>query len=135
MRANRVHLLLVTDERNTIIGLITSTDIESERPLVHMRRFGVRREELSVADIMTPSERIEVIEMAHVSRARVGNVVATLKAVGRQHAMVVDRDDAGRSIVRGLFAVSQLNRQLGEPFDAIEIARSFAEVEMALAYH
>jgi CBS-domain-containing membrane protein len=135
MRANRVHLLLVTDERNTIIGLITSTDIEGERPLVHMRQFAMRRDELSVADIMTPSERIEVIEMADVVQARVGHVVATLKAVGRQHAMVVDRDDAGRSIVCGLFAVSQLNRQLGEPFDPVGIARSFAEVEMALAYH
>jgi CBS-domain-containing membrane protein len=135
MRANRVHLLLVTDERNTIVGVFTSTDVEGERPLVHMRRFGMRREELSVADIMTPCERIEVIEMADVVRARVGHVVATLKAVGRQHAMVVDRDDAGRPIVRGLFAVSQLNRQLGEPFDPTEIARSFADVEMALAYH
>ena len=64
-----------------------------------------------------------------------GHVVATLKAVGLQHAMVVDRDEAGRSIVRGLFAVSQLNRQLAETFDPTEIARSFADVEMALAYH
>jgi CBS domain containing-hemolysin-like protein len=134
MRANRVHLLLVTDERNTIIGLITSTDIEGERPLVRMREFGVRREELSVADIMTPGERIEVIEMADVARARVGHVVATLKAVGRKHAMIVDRDDAGRSIVRGLFAASQIGVQLGEPFDPAEIARSFADVGTALAH-
>jgi len=134
MRANRVHLLLVTDERNTIIGLITSTDIEGERPLVRMREFGVRREELSVADIMTPGERIEVIEMADVARARVGHVVATLKAVGRKHAMIVDRDDAGRSIVRGLFAASQIGLQLGEPFDPAEIARSFADVGTALAH-
>lgn len=134
MRANRVHLLLVTDEHNTIVGLITSTDIEGERPLVHMRQFGKRREELCVADIMTPSERIEVIEMADVARSRVGHVVATLKAVGRKHAMVVDRDEAGRSIVRGLFAASRIGLQLGEPFDPTEIARSFADLEMALAH-
>jgi CBS domain-containing protein len=134
MRANRVHLLLVTDERNTIVGLITSTDIEGERPLMRMREFGVRREELSVADIMTPRERIEVIEMADVARARVGHVVATLKAVGRKHAMIVDRDDSGRSIVRGLFAASQIGLQLGEPFDPAEIARSFADVGTALAH-
>lgn len=134
MRANRVHLLLVTDEHNTIVGLITSTDIEGERPLVHMRRFAKRREELCVADIMTPRERIEVIEMADVDRARVGHVVATLKAVGRKHAMVVDRDDSGRSIVRGLFAASQIGLQLGEPFEPAEIARSFADMEAALAH-
>lgn len=134
MRANRIHLLLVTDERNVILGLVTSTDIESERPLVQMHRRGVRREDLTVADIMTPRERIEVIEMADVLRARVGHVVATLTAVGRQHAMVIDRDESGRRLVRGLFAVSQLNRQLGEPFHPTEIARSFAEVELALAH-
>ena len=134
MRANRVHLLLVTDERNTIVGLITSTDIEGERPLVHMRRFAKRREELCVADIMTPRERIEVIEMADVVRARVGHVVATLKAVGRKHAMVVDRDASGHPIVRGLFAASQIGLQLGEPFEPAEIARSFADMEMALAH-
>lgn len=134
MRANHVHLLLVVDEQNIILGLITSTDIQSERPLVAMHRLGVRRDELVVADIMTPRDRIEVIEMADVRRAQVGHVVATLKAVGRQHAMVIDRDDIGRPIVRGLFAVSQLNAQLGMTFHPLEIARSFAEVETALAH-
>lgn len=133
MRANRVHLLLVVDERNTILGLITSTDIESERPLVAMHRLRVRRVELVVSDIMTPRDRIEVIDMGDVRRARVGHVVATLNAVGRQHAMVVDRDDVGRPMVRGLFSVSQLNAQLGASFHPVEIARSFAEVETALA--
>jgi CBS domain containing-hemolysin-like protein len=135
MRANRVHLLLVTDEANVIVGLITSTDIEGERPLMLMGRLGIGRGELTVADVMTPRARIEVIELDDVLRASVGHVVATLKAVGRQHAMVIDRDATGRPIVCGLFAASQLNRQLGEPLHSSEIARSFAEVEMALAGH
>lgn len=134
MRANHVHLLLVTDERNAMLGLITSTDIESERPLIQMALLGVRREQLSVADVMTPRERIEVMKMEDVERACVGHVVATLKAVGRQHAMVIARDGYGAPIVRGLFAVSQLNRQLGESFAPTEIARSFAEVETTLAH-
>jgi CBS domain containing-hemolysin-like protein len=134
MRANHVHLLLVTDERNTILGLITSTDIESEKPLIAMRRLGVRREALNVADVMTVRERIEVVNMEDVARASVGDVVATLKAVGRQHAMVIDSNDSGRRVVRGLFAVSQLNRQLGTLFHPIEIARTFCEVETALAH-
>ena len=71
--------------------------------------------------------------MADVLSARVGHVVATLKAVGRQHAIVIDRDESGRSLVRGLFSLSQLNRQLGTSIEAFEIARSFAEVETAFA--
>ena len=132
MRANGVHLLLVVDERNVLLGLITSTDIEGEKPvrLVHDR--GLRREEITVGDVMTPRERLEVIPIEAVQGAHVGHVVATLKAVGRQHAMVVDRDAHGRQRVRGLFAVSQLNRQLGSGLQPLEVARSFAEVETAL---
>ena len=133
MRANRIHLLLVTDENNAILGLITSTDIEGEKPLIQISKRRVRRSEITVADIMTPRERLEVIDMADVLSARVGHVVATLKAVGRQHAMVIDRDESGRSLVRGLFSLSQLNRQLGTSIEAFEIARSFAEVETAFA--
>jgi CBS domain containing-hemolysin-like protein len=133
MRANRVHLLLVVDERNLVLGILTSTDIEGEKPvrLVHDRRLS--REEITVRDLMTPRERLEVIEFDHIKHARVGHVVATLKAVGRQHAMVVDRDPHGRQRVRGLFAGSQVGRQLGMPLDTVAIARSFAEVESALA--
>jgi len=134
MRANNVHLLLVTDERNMLLGLITSTDIESEKPLIAMRRLGVRRDAISVADVMTSRERIEVISMEDVAHACVGDVVATLKAVGRQHAMVIDGSRLGRPVVRGLFAVSQLNRQLGASFHPAEIARTFYEIETALAH-
>lgn len=132
MRANGVHLLLVVDERNVLLGLVTSTDIEGDKPvrLVHDR--GLRREEVTVGDVMTPRERLEVIPIEAVQGARVGHVVATLKAVGRQHAMVVDRDAQGRQRVRGLFAVSQLNRQLGSALQPLEVARNFAEVETAL---
>ncbi len=105
MRANRVHLLLVTDENNLVLGLVTSTDIEGDKPvrLVHDR--GLRRAEITVGDVMTPRERLEVIDYQEVTRARVGHVVATLKAVGRQ---------------------------LGTPIQTVEIARSFAEIETAL---
>jgi CBS domain containing-hemolysin-like protein len=133
MRANRVHLLLVTDETNRILGLVTSTDIEGDKPVRLVHDQGMRRDEITVEDLMTPRERLEVIDFAEVEHARVGHVVATLKAVGRQHALVVDRDASGRQKVRGLFAVSQLGRQLGAPLQTVEIARTFAEVESALA--
>lgn len=133
MRANRVHLLLVTDDRNVILGLVTSTDIEGEKPLVLIQKHRIRRNEITVRDVMTPADRLEVIEMSDVLRACVGHIVATFHAVGRQHAMVIDRDDNGDRRVRGLFAVSQLTRQLGTIVEPAAIARSFAEVESALA--
>lgn len=133
MRANRVHLLLVTDEHNRILGLVTSTDIEGDKPVRLVHDHGLRRAEITVRDLMTPRERLEVIAFDDVTHACVGHVVATLKAVGRQHAMVVDRDAHDRERVRGLFAASQLGQQLGTQIQTVEIARSFAEVESALA--
>jgi CBS domain containing-hemolysin-like protein len=134
MRSNRIHLLLVTDDRNTILGLITSTDIEGEKPLQQMQKRGARREEIMVGDIMTPLERLEAVLMDDVLRARVGHIVATLESAGRRHAMVIDYDDSGRQFVRGLFAVSQLNLQLGTAIEPMETARSFADIEAALRY-
>lgn len=70
--------------------------------------------------------------MADVERARVGHVLATLKAAGRQHAMVVEEGPGG-PVVRGVFSASQLEMQLGSPVVVASGARSFAEIEAALA--
>ena len=93
---------------------------------------GAAREDARVRDIMTPEDRIEVISMEDVQHAHVGHVVATLKATGRRHAAVVDEDGSGNQVLRGLFAASQLARQLGEPVETAEIAQNFAEISLAL---
>ena len=132
MRVNGVRLLLVVDEANRIVGLITSADIEGERPMQLMQERSIRRDELLVADMMTPRERLEVIETRDLEHARVGHVASSLRAMGRQHAMVVERDGEGRQSVRGLFSATQLGRQLGDTIQTTTFARSFAEVEEAL---
>ena len=50
-----VRLLLVVDERDVILGLITATDLLGERPMQAATERGLRRDELSVADVMTPA--------------------------------------------------------------------------------
>lgn len=132
MRVNGVRMLLVVDERNVIVGLISSTDVEGERPVQRMHDRGIRRDELRVADVMTPASRLEVIELRDVERACVGHVVASLKGMGRQHALVVERDPQGRQFLRGMFSATQIARQLGAPLRIDNIARSFADVEQAL---
>lgn len=133
MTAHNVHLLLVVDGNNALLGLITSTDILGAKPLRLIQDRRIARSEILVSDVMTPLDRLEVLDMDDVLHARVGHVVATLKAVGRQHAMIVDRDEHGRQKVRGLFAVSQVSRQLGTVIHTTEIARNFAQVEEMLA--
>jgi CBS-domain-containing membrane protein len=134
MIANGVRLLLVVDENNTIVGLITSWDVEGERPLQVMQSKGMRRAELQVVDVMTPAGGIDVLQLSDVIRARVGDIVATLQAMGRQHAMVVERDASSRTFVRGLFSAAQISRQVAMPVPTWEVARNFAQVEKLLTH-
>ena len=138
-----VRLLLVVDDLEIVLGVITANDVLGERPMLAATGRGVRRDELAVADVMTPVERVEVIELAEVERARVGHVLETLRRAGRQHVLVVDFDvlpprrplDAGvkRAMVRGIFSISQIARQLGVSMPAGgEVALTFSEIEAAL---
>ena len=128
-----VRLLLVVDEREDVLGVISTTDILGERSMRVATGRGIRRDELTVADVMTPAERVEAIALADVEGARVGHVVATLMHAGRQHALVVDEAASGRVMVRGILSLSQVARQLGEPLQLSEVARTFAEIEAVLS--
>lgn len=129
-----VRLLLVADERREVLGLITATDILGERPVKFAIDRGIKRQDILVRDIMTPRERLEVLSMAEVVSSEVGHIVATLKAAGRQHALVADSSPKGSvELVRGIFSLSQIARQLGVAMaSTTEVAQTFAEIEAAL---
>ena len=125
-----VRLLLVVDERDIILGLITATDLLGERPMQVAAERSLRRDELSVADVMTPAAEIEVIALDDVEASRVGHVLETLRRLGRQHALVADADN----MVRGIFSISQIARQLGLALPSGgSVARTFSEIEAALS--
>jgi CBS-domain-containing membrane protein len=128
-----VRLLLVVDQDRKVLGVITATDILGEKPVQVITQRGVRREEVLVRDVMTAQERLDVLRMADVRSAKVGHIVATLQRAGRQHAVVIDVDAAGRQTVRGVFSTTQIARQLGVAISTGETARTFAEIEALLA--
>jgi CBS domain-containing protein len=135
MMMRGVRLLLVVDEREDVLGVISATDILGERSIRVATERGLRRDELMVADVMTPAEKVEVIALADVEGARVGHVVATLMHAGRHHALVVDSEPVtGRPMVRGILSLSQVARQLGRPLQLSEVARTFAEIEAVLGH-
>lgn len=128
-----VRLLLVSDDERRVLGLVTATDILGEKPVQFALERGLKRQEIRVADIMTPRERLEVLLYADLVQAEVGHVVATLRRSGRQHALVADLDgDAKTQTVRGIFSASQIARQLGIAIQTTEIAQTFAEIEAVL---
>ncbi len=133
MKSAGVRLLLVVDSSKRVTGLITSTDIQGEKPIKFHHQLGLRHEEIMVRDIMTPQPELDVVELADVRRASVADVVALLKRVGRRHALVLDRDPhSGNPAIRGIFSASQIEKQLDRIIETISVAQTFAEVEAAL---
>lgn len=133
MIAAGVRLLLVVDEQQQILGLITASDILGEKPFKHMQHTGESFSEIVVSDLMTAQEQLDVLQIQDVSRARVGDIVATLKYFGRQHALVVEAaGERAAQRVRGIFSATQIGRQLGMNVAPGEVATTFAQLETAL---
>lgn len=127
-----VRTLIVVDDHRHVIGVVTSTDILGEKPMQIMRERGIRHAEILVHSVMTPADRLEVIDLQAVLKARVGNVQETLKRSRRQHALVVDRATDGRPLVRGIFSATQIARQLDIAPSPPEVGHTFAEIETAI---
>jgi hypothetical protein len=134
MMSRAVRALFVVDDNRVILGIVTSTDILGEKPIQFAQQRGIRHDEVVVRDIMTPAERLEAMELDDVLHARVGDVVATLRSSGRQHALVVERGSStARQTVRGIFSITQIARQLGlAPQPVHDIDRTFVEIMAAI---
>jgi len=127
-----VRMLLVVDAERNVKGLITAHDLQGERPVTLSQAHGVKPSELTVGDLMTPVDAVEAFRLHDVLKASVGEVVAALKTMGRQHALVIEAHAGETPSIRGIFSASQIARQMGVPPFVDELARTFAEIEMAV---
>ena len=128
-----VRLLLVLDDNDQVVGLLTATDVLGEKPMHFLQNMGGTHADIMVRDIMSTQRELEVLNIADVKTASVGNVVASLKKAGRQHALVISEGADGKQSVCGLFSLTQIARQLGAQIQTFELARTFAEIEAVIA--
>jgi CBS-domain-containing membrane protein len=129
-----VRLLFVVSEMPDVDGLITSTDLEGERPMQVIGQRGVKYEDLRVADVMSPLSSLDAIALEDLAHADVAKVIATLKRLGRRHLLVVQQAGSHHGPqVRGVISQSQIERQLGRPIELVETAGNFAEITASLA--
>lgn len=124
-----VRLLFVVDEGCRICGTVSSYDIEGEAPIKLQTESRIARAEILVRDVMTPSARLQMLPISTVRRARVGDIVVTMKTLGKPHLLVCDEDGVA---IHGLFSATQIGRQLGATFETVGVATTFAELELVL---
>lgn len=132
MMQRGVRTLLVMNDNSSLAGIITATDILSEKPMRFIQERGVKHNEILVMDMMTPLNKLEAIPLEEVVHARVGNIVASLRESGRLHALVIDDVTIGLPRICGIFSWTQIEKQLGTIIPQNNVAKSFAEIESTL---
>lgn len=130
MISRGVRLLLVVNRDEEVLGLITARDTQGEKPIQLIQERGGKFNDLLVSDLMCPRERMDLLEAADVLRAKVADIVETLKHSKRQHAIVGERDLAsGQVRICGIFSATQIGRQLGAAIQTFDISSTFNEIE------
>lgn len=120
MQNRGVRMLIVVNAHEDIIGIITASDIMGEKPIKVAKEKSLKHNEICVNDIM--NAQLEVFSIADISKAKVGDLVETLKTVQRQHAIVVDNQGVNNEpTVRGIISLSQIARQLGKNVNSFDL--------------
>jgi CBS domain-containing protein len=104
-----VRALLVVREQK-VLGLITSYDIEGERPLQYLH---TRRKDIQVGQIMTPWADLQTLNWWVIKDACVGDVLEVFRETDVMHLLVVEAAIDAVPCVRGLFSRTRIERQLG----------------------
>lgn len=134
MKAVGVRLLFVLNEEGALVGLITSTDIQGERPARYMRSVDANatRSDVLVKHIMSPLGDWIVLDYYDVQRADISRIIATFKAAGMRHLVVTDAGPGGMA-VRGVISATRVEQALGIALNIVRRAKTFAEIESAVA--
>lgn len=122
-----VKMLLVTDATGAVAGIVTLTDLDSDRPAKIAAKSGEQPDDLLVQDIMTLRGRIEVLHLQDVVEANVGQILSSLREAGRRHALVLQAGQRGEpDQICGIFSLTRLCAliglaiNIGDPMPLIE---------------
>ncbi|HEY3850168.1 MAG TPA: CBS domain-containing protein [Steroidobacteraceae bacterium] len=110
-----VRALLVAKEQR-LVGLVTSYDIQGERPMQFLQSSNYsRHQDIRVVHVMTPWDELMALDWEHLEEARAGDLLMLFEQTNLTHLLVVEVDrKTSNSTVRGLVSRARLLRQLGE---------------------
>lgn len=131
MKTVGVRLLFVTDEVDHIAGVVTSYDIQGEKPVKYSQQYHVSHDRIMVGMMMVPLEQIAAFDFEYVQHSLVRHVIATYAELERPHALVIETDKAsGKQIIRGMFSSTQISKLLGRGiYTPLHAGHSLADIQ------
>ncbi len=107
-----VRALLVFKEQR-IVGLITSYDIQGERPIQFLQSSNYsHHRDIRVADIMTPWDALYAVDWQAIQSMPARELLQLLEEGALTHVLVVESDRHSACVVRALVSRARLIRQL-----------------------
>jgi CBS domain-containing protein len=105
-------LLVAKDQR--LVGLVTSYDIQGERPMQFLQSSNYsRHQDIRVMDVMTPWDELFALDWESIESARAGELLAVFEQRNLTHVLVIEVDrQTSHAVVRALASRSRLLRQL-----------------------
>jgi CBS-domain-containing membrane protein len=119
MRHHGVQCLLVVSDPPRVEGLLSQSDLQSDKLLRMMYLRGMQHDGLVVADMMSPVGSREAVDHAALAAASVGQLVLALQGSGCAHLLVTETSaDGGLTRLRGIVSLAQLEHRLGAPLSS-----------------
>jgi hypothetical protein len=105
---------LVVAKEQRLVGLVTSYDIQGERPMQFLQSSNYsRHQDIRVMHIMTPWDELLALDWESVESARAGELWALFQRTNLTHMLIVEVDrKTSHSVVRALASRARLVRQL-----------------------
>jgi len=110
-----VRALMVSKDQR-LVGLITSYDIQGERPIQFLQSSNYNRhQDIRVVDVMTPWEELVALDWESVESARAADLLAVFEQTNLTHLLVIEVErKTTKCTVRALASRARLLRQLGD---------------------
>lgn len=125
MRKVHVRSVIVTDSSEHFRGILTVLDLESRKVLSQATSLGLKREDLSIKDVMVSREKLRGVPLTVLQQGSIGDLLKTLQNEGSQHMLVVNPDS---SEICGIISASEIARKLQVPVEINLQATSFREL-------
>ena len=108
MQQEQSKLKLVVDNDGEMVGLLHLEQL-SDQAIMRRVAFGDSRDDILVADLMRPRERIKALAYQQLKQCSIADVVNTLQSSGEQHCVVIDRESHQ---IRGVISAQDIARRL-----------------------
>jgi CBS domain containing-hemolysin-like protein len=111
MQQEHTKFKLVIDNEDKLTGLI-HLELLSDQAIMRHVAHGENRQDITVADLMRPRERIKGLAYQQLKNCTIADVVNTLQSSGEQFCLVIDRESHQ---IHGIISAQDIARRLRMP--------------------